>query len=91
MEKRLKILYFQDPGHGWCRVPVALVQKLKLEVSPYSYHDKIKGFVYLEEDDDAPKFYAAMKKAGLGYELCTLHTDEESPIRTLPVYESRSN
>jgi len=85
----VKILYFQDPGHGWFQVPVKLVKLLQLKVSPYSYYDKANQFVYLEEDCDAPAFDAAMKEAGALYHLVDVHVTEESKIRGLPAYTTR--
>ena len=84
---KLKILYFQDPGHGWFQVPISLVQQLKLTPSLYSYYDRAEDFIYLEEDCDAPKFDTAMKAAGLNYYLVDVHLNEESRIRDLPAYK----
>jgi len=46
--------WHSDSGHSWLRVPVAFVMAVGFEPSSYSYIDD--GFVYLEEDSDAPKF-----------------------------------
>lgn len=45
-----------DPGHGWLRVPLELLEDkgLRESISPYSYMDH--EFAYLEEDCDAARF-----------------------------------
>lgn len=53
--------YFSDPGHGWLKVPLDLVDRLGIlhAISPYSYYRH--GFLYLEEDCDMPLFLRAMR------------------------------
>ena len=46
----MKFTFFSDPGHGWVKVPLALIKELGIarDITQYSY---IKGdWVYLEED-----------------------------------------
>lgn len=62
--------YIQDPGHGWIKVPVALLLKLDIadEISSYSYYRD--GFAYLEEDCDAARFMNAYRgRFGAGPKL----------------------
>jgi hypothetical protein len=51
--------YIVDPGHGWVKVPLALLRELDIadRVSRFSYYNK--GYVYLEEDCDASRFAGA--------------------------------
>ena len=78
MSKKLpNYIYFQDPGHGWLRVPLKTIQDLKLKVSSYSYQ---KGrYVYLEEDCDMSEFFKVVGK----YNFTTKDsfTNSESRIR----------
>lgn len=56
--------FISDPGHGWLKVPHALLAELGIadKISTYSYSRD--AFAYLEEDLDASTFIAAMKAAG---------------------------
>ncbi len=49
--------FISDPGHGWGKVPKALLQVLGIDnqISRYSY---MRGeYAYLEEDCDLSKFH----------------------------------
>ena len=77
----MKIHYYQDPGHGWIKVPKKKLVELGIhtEISRYSY---MRGsFAYLEEDCDAPRFINALKAHGETYETVEHHADRRSPIR----------
>jgi hypothetical protein len=52
---------YTDPGHGWAKVPKALLHDLGIisKISRYSYMRK--GFAYLEEDCDLSTFINAYK------------------------------
>lgn len=61
----MKLDYITDPGHGWCKAPVKLLQKLELleKISPYSY---FRGdYVYLEEDCDLTLLMIAARDRGI--------------------------
>ena len=78
---------FEDPGHGWLRVPIVLLQELGIahNISKFSY---MKGsFAYLEEDCDAPFFVDAMDKMDVEVKFIEHHTDKESPIREYDSYK----
>jgi hypothetical protein len=47
-----KFDYIQDPGHGWVKVPVALLERFGIadKITPFSY--RRKSYAYLEEDND---------------------------------------
>ena len=53
--------YYSDPGHGWIKVPIKLIESLGIteKVSRYSYMRN--GFGYLEEDCDASLFFNAFR------------------------------
>ena len=52
--------FHYDAGHGWLKVPVVDVLESGCRVSRYSYLND--GYVYLEEDCDAPAFNAATRR-----------------------------
>lgn len=72
----LRLNFYSDPAHGWLRVPIALLEELRLteRISPYSYWERPAprgtGWAYLEEDRDATLFRNAMQSAGI---LFTIH------------------
>ena len=82
-----KLHFYEDPGHGWLKVPKALLRVLSIEdqVSAYSYQ---RGdFAYLEEDCDYSLFDQAMKDTGREFSLVT-HCSRErsSKIRSYESY-----
>lgn len=56
--------FFEDPGHGWARVPLADLRTLGVahRISRCSYTDST--YAYLEEDCDLATFMHFAKKAG---------------------------
>jgi len=61
----MKLDFISDPGHGWCKTPVKLLQKLDLveKITHYSY---IRGdYAYLEEDCDLSLLMAAARDKGI--------------------------
>jgi hypothetical protein len=87
MKKVKKLMFFEDPGHGWCRVRRAekLFQKVAKEITSYSYQ---RGdYVYLEEDYDLGLYYKACVEAG--YEIQWVHNiarERSSKIRSYQHY-----
>ena len=57
----MELAYIQDPGHGWIKVPVALLLELSIagDITSFSYYRD--GFAYLEEDCDAARFMNAYR------------------------------
>jgi hypothetical protein len=55
--------YIQDPGHGWVKVPLALIRELGIaeKITRFSYWHA--GHVYLEEDCDTCTFMNAYHAA----------------------------
>jgi hypothetical protein len=53
--------YIQDPGHGWVKVPLAMLRDLGIaeQITYYSYMHK--GHAYLEEDSDTATFFNAYR------------------------------
>lgn len=80
----MELTFYSDSGHGWLEVPVQHVKRLRVKVSRFSYkHD---GMAYLEEDQDAGVFLAALDKAGESYKIHEVSIDGEAVIRTYPAY-----
>lgn len=79
-----------DPGHGWCEVPVSDLQLLGIDkaISGYSY---IKGDIaYLEEDCDFSTLMYAAEAAGWTIKL--VHVEEDpTPIRNYRRYPENPN
>ena len=78
--------YYQDPGHGWIRVPLTELSKLGIadQISTCSY---MKGdFAYLEEDSDAAKYCNAMESAGYKLKLVELVRKRAAKLRNYPAY-----
>ena len=98
--KMLNITKFEDPSHGWYKVPVALLERLNIlsKISGFSYVSHDGTTAYLEEDCDADVFFQAYLDSQhaprpLTYEIfkqyvnvTTKHTNDESPIRDLLSY-----
>lgn len=82
----MKFRYFQDPGHGWVKVPKQLLAKLEIQhlITPYSYERG--GFAYLEEDGDLERFMWAMEQAGETVDYYPQHTNRQSKIRSYDAY-----
>ncbi len=73
--------FYEDPGHGWLAVPLALLARLDLldKVSSYSY---MRGrLAHLEEDCDYSLFALAMRDAGLSFTVRERRTDNRSRVR----------
>ena len=79
------IVFYTDPGHGWCAVKRTRLIDLGIEcqISPYSYQ---RGqTVYLEEDCDASVYFAALRAKGIDPAYIEKHMGRRHPIRS---YES---
>lgn len=88
MKKKVKkLMMFEDPGHGWCRVRRAekLFQKVAKEITSYSYQ---RGdYVYLEEDYDLGLYYKACVEAGYEIEwVYNVARERMSKIRSYQHY-----
>lgn len=62
MNLSTSLLFLEDAGHGWLRVPLADLVALGIEqdISPYSYVHE--GYAYLEEDCDYTVYMQAYLK-----------------------------
>ena len=90
--KPTKLMAYNDPGHGWLRVPMAMLHWLGIadKISAYSYQSrppvgmKLSKWAYLEEHCDMPKFLMAAKEKGIELTISDQYTNNCSGIRSLP-------
>jgi methyltransferase-like protein len=93
--RAIQLQRYEDPAHGWLKVPFKLIDKLNLrdKIGSGSY---VKGnFVYLEEDEDCTFFFDAIIEQyseGLAKEFFdkvkTSWTNNSSKIRKYSHYEN---
>ena len=62
MKVQAKFDFLMDPGHGWVKVPKALLKDLGIQSKISSYSYQRGEFAYLEEDCDAGEFIVAYKE-----------------------------
>ena len=77
---------YSDPGHGWLKVPIKLLEQLQIadQISQYSY---VRGeFAYLEEDGDASLFSKAIEDAGITIKQTSHTCNKLSAIRNYARY-----
>jgi hypothetical protein len=79
---------YEDPGHGWVKVPLKLLAELRIYhmISNYSY---MRGeFAYLEEDNDAYLLVTRLKSQFCEVKFRGHHSDKQSKIRNYHSYDS---
>lgn len=82
----MKFNKYDDPGHGWLKVPRSLLKKLgiKSQITSFSY---MKGDdIFLEEDRDMSLFIDSMKEAGNTVEIKVFTMNKQSKIREYDSY-----
>lgn len=84
--KQLTLDFYQDPGHGWVKCKLALLQRLGIEshISTYSYQRGDN--VYLEEDCDLSLLYKACDNHGITLKLREHVANKSSKIRSYDCY-----
>lgn len=84
--KSLNFNIYSDPGHGWAKVPMSLVNKLGIrnEITTYSYFRN--NSAYLEEDCDLDTFIKACKANGIEPHFTNKVTNKSSKIRSYSCY-----
>jgi len=88
--KTLTLNYYQDPGHGWVKAKLSLLQRLGIaeQISRCSYMRKDN--VYLEEDCDLGRLYNALDNAGITLKLKSFVAREKrSKIRSYDNFNFR--
>jgi hypothetical protein len=88
MPKQITVQIFEDPGHGWARVPRQRLQRLGIadRISTYSYQNGPNAF--LEEDCDLGVLITALKEKGYNIRFRTHHTNRSSKIRSFESYKN---
>ncbi len=86
----MKVIFYTDPGHGWYRIPIWVLQALGIaeQISPYSYINS--KYVYLEEDADAALFFATLGERGIQPRIYTRVSSRPSGIRQYPSYSHQA-
>lgn len=81
MSRPITLHFYEDPGHGWLKAPIKLLEELQIvdQISPYSY--LLGQHAYLEEDCDAGKLIEALKQNGRTYKVVQHSCNTESAIR----------
>lgn len=83
----LKLAAFNDPGHGFVRVPADVILALKLENSISNCSYMSPKYVYLEEDSDWTKFRDAVHAAGWTVWIVKeSYSDKPSHVRNYAPY-----
>ena len=87
----MKLHKYDDPGHGWLKVPRKTLTKLGLidRISSYSYQ---RGeHVFLEEDADMRLFWQALEERGEALTWRTHTADRSSRIRNYASFAKHIN
>jgi len=82
-----KFIVFNDPSHGWAKIPRSLLWKLGIadKISRCSYQRGV--YVYLEEDCDLTLFIEKYEKLyGFKPEFVDRYSDKSSKIRSYNFY-----
>jgi hypothetical protein len=88
----MKLIHHEDGAHGWVEFSVNDLSKYGLSLkdfSSYSYIDKEKDLIYLEEDCDAGIIIDALKSKNITFTIQSVFTKHQgqpsyNPIRRLP-------
>ena len=85
----MKLNFYSDPGHGWLRVPVQLLDSWGLidSITPFSHVRN--NWAYLEEDRDAAAFLDKARELGQAVKLREINCAHNySPIRNYASYNA---
>jgi hypothetical protein len=83
------IHFYEDPGHGWAKVPRALLVKLEIENAISTYSFERGGQVYLEEDRDMGILLRALQARNIHYTFKDhMALERRSKIRNYNHYRS---
>ena len=89
--KKVTLIHFTDPGHGWLKVPKRVMRALHKQFSikdRISVYSKTRGdFVYLEQDRDAGYILSKLDRFGVKINIHERHTNKQSKIRSYNFYK----
>jgi hypothetical protein len=79
---------YNDPGHGWIKVPLELLVELGIAhlITGYSYMTTTHA--YLEEDCDMGTFIKAMNERNIPFMFVDHYTNHQSSIRSMEPYRA---
>lgn len=80
--KKLTLVHYTDPGHGWLKVNKSILKALNIadKISTYSYMRNKDA--YLEQDSDADLLLEGLKSAGVRVSIVERNCrDRQSKIR----------
>lgn len=88
MARPITLHFYEDPGHGWLKAPIKLLEQMHIvdQISPYSY--LLGQHAYLEEDCDAGKLIEALKQDCEIYKVVKHYCHNESAIRNYPRFST---
>lgn len=84
---KTQFTFYNDPGHGWLKVPTKLVRELGIidQISSCTYMSRDTRFLFLEEDCDAPLFVRTYEeKHGVKLKIKDCYCNKQSKIRNYP-------
>lgn len=81
---------YDDPAHGWLRVPRQLIFDLDIQDLITSYSYQYTKWVYLEEDSDLACFMRSMEDSGSPVIIHTKHSNNPSRIRSYSPFNQYS-
>ena len=72
MDKKIRLRYITDPGHGWAEVPETLARGTGIGTD----YTQRNAMLYLEEDCEMADLERALKKAGYKPEFFECYVDD---------------
>lgn len=88
----MELFFISDPGHGWLRVPMKLLEDWNIDILISEYSYRTKAFAFLEEDCDAEIFIKEAKSRNFKHVIhYTTINDFESYLRLFDNYYRFNN
>jgi hypothetical protein len=76
-------IVYTDPGHGWAKVPMRLLDALSITDKITRFSHRRGEYAYLEEDQDMETFTLAYRQRyGRGPQWVSKHAEKSSKIRS---------
>ena len=88
----MELFFISDPGHGWLRVPMKLLEDWNIDILISEYSYRTKEFAFLEEDCDAELFLKEARSRNFEHIIhYTTINDFESYLRLFDNYYRFNN
>ena len=68
--------FIMDPGHGWLRVPMKLLEDWDIDILISEYSYRTREFAYLEEDCDAGIFSREARRRDFKYKVVDKYIED---------------